>query len=81
MAANSSPLLTKHGYIQQQRLEMGPTSTTGTAYFSITDCTVNLSLSRAVTGRDKAISKHHLKNGEQLEILATKTLTLHLPQI
>lgn len=47
---------------------MRPTSTIGTAYFSITDCTVNLSLSRAVTGRDKAISRHHLKNGKHLEI-------------
>lgn len=60
-AANSSPLLTKHSYIQYQRLEMRPTSTIGTAYFNITDCTVNLSLSRAVTGRDNAISRHHLK--------------------
>lgn len=40
---------------------MRPTSTVGTAYFNITDCTVNLSLSRAVTGRDNAISRHHLK--------------------
>lgn len=65
MAANSSPLLTKHGYFQHQKLEMRPTSTIGTAYFSITDCTVNLSLSRAVTGRDNAISRHHLKNGKE----------------
>lgn len=81
MAANSSDLLTKHGYSQGQRLGMRPTSTIGTAYFSITDCTVNLSLSRAVTGRDRAISRHHLKNRKQLEISATKTLTLYFPWI
>lgn len=81
MAANPSDLLTKHGYSQGQRPGMRPTSTIGTAYFSITDCTVNLSLSRAVTGRERAISRHHLRDKKQLEISAIKTLTLHFSWI
>lgn len=63
------------------RRPISRTRTTGMAQCSITDCTVNLSLSRAVMGRDRAMSRHHLQKEVTLcsrERPETRIFTEHL---